>query len=86
MTLAEKKGMTVVRRPVRYTEIPTFREVVACGTAVVITPVNHFVHGDVEYTVGPSEGAGPVFQDLYDTVRGIQMGEIADEFGWITEI
>ncbi len=86
MKLAERKGIKVIRRPVEFDEISSFKEAAACGTAVVITPVNRFVHGDVEYVVGPSEGAGPIFQELYDTVRGIQTGDLPDDFGWNTPV
>lgn len=82
MTLAEARGMRVERRPVAFEEIGSFTEVAACGTAVVITPVNRIVCGDTEIRVGPAEGAGPVFSALYRSVRGIQQGEIADEWGW----
>ena len=86
MTLAEEKGIPVKRRQVSYDEIASFKEVGACGTAVVLTPVNHFVRGTSECRVGPAEGAGPVFQDLYTTVRGIQTGDIEDIWNWTTVV
>lgn len=85
-TLAEDKGIKTIRRPVEFAEIGNFAEIAACGTAVVITPVNRIVRGETVIEVGPKEGAGPIFQDLYDTVRGIQVGEIEDRWGWTVPV
>ncbi len=84
MTLAGEKGLRLERRPVLFDEIPGFAEVAACGTAVVITPVNRIVNGDRVIEVGPREGCGPVFLDLYNQVRAIQQGETEDRWGWTT--
>lgn len=83
MTLAADEGLEVVRRPIPFDEIPSFSEVAACGTAVVITPVNRIVRGDRVVEVGPREGAGPVFQRLYNRMRGIQVGDLPDVHGWM---
>ncbi len=85
-TLAEDNGMTVERRPVPWEEVASFAEVAACGTAVVITPVNEIVRGDEAIQVGPREGCGPVFQKLYDQVRAVQKGEAEDKWGWTTVV
>lgn len=82
MELAEGEGISVERRPVAFEEIAEFAEVAACGTAVVITPVNRIVRGDATIEVGPREGCGPVLERLYNKVRGIQFGELPDTYGW----
>lgn len=84
--IARDMGMRVEVRPIEYAEIADFAEVAACGTAVVITPVNEIVRGKEVIKVGPREGCGPVFQKLYERVRAIQQGEAADPHGWMTEI
>ncbi len=81
-TLAEANGIPVVRRKVAWSEVPDFAEIAACGTAVVITPVNTIVRGDETIEVGPREGCGPVFLELYNQVRAVQKGEIEDKWGW----
>ena len=81
-TLAAEGGLTVERRPVAYEELPEFDEIGACGTAVVITPVNRIVRGDREIRVGPETGCGPVLEDLYHQVTAIQYGEAEDRHGW----
>lgn len=85
MTLAEEDGLEVVRRPVSFDEVGSFSEVAACGTAVVITPVNRIVRGDAVIEVGPREGCGPVLERLYNKVRGVQVGELPDPHGWTVE-
>ncbi len=86
MTLAEEDDMPVERRQVAWEELPGFSEIGACGTAVIITPVNRIVRGDEVVEAGPREGVGPVLQRLYDRVRGIQKGEIEDRWGWLTAV
>lgn len=49
--LAKDMGLRVDVRPVEYAEVESFKEVAACGTAVVITPIksltrNGKVRGD----------------------------------------
>lgn len=80
--LAADFGLEVQVRPVEYAEIPQFSEVAACGTAVVITPVNEIVRGDSVIRVGPAQGCGPVFEKLYNRYREIQVGDAPDVFGW----
>lgn len=45
MEIAEDEGMTVERRPVPFSEVSSFREVAACGTAVVMTSIKQIVRG-----------------------------------------
>ena len=85
-------GMTVERRPVAISELPTFDEVGECGTAVVITPVSHlddkpFLESEevTRYTY-VEQGCGPKSQRLYDFITGIQYAEIEDPFGWNHEV
>lgn len=80
--LAADRGMTVERRPVAFDELEGFDEIGACGTAVVITPVNRIVRGDTEIRVGPETGCGPVLESLYQEVTSIQYGEVDDAHGW----
>ncbi len=85
IALAEDAGIPVERRRIPFDEIETFAEVAACGTAVVITPINRIVRGDRIIDVGSREGCGPICERLYHNVRGIQVGELPDEHGWTRE-
>ena len=84
--IARDEGMIVEKRAVPYTELRDFDEIGACGTAVVVTPVNEIVRGDELINVGPENGCGPVLQKLYNRVTAIQYGEEEDKFGWTYEV
>ena len=80
-------GMEVEERPVALTELEDFAECGLCGTAAVISPVGKIVdHGKEICFPSGMEGMGPVTQKLYDTLRGIQMGEIEAPEGWICKV
>ena len=83
--IAADLGMRVEVRPVLFSEIGTFAEVAACGTAVVVTPVWEVTRGNQVFKTGDPDGCGPVLQKLYDTVQGIQYGVLPDKHGWCVE-
>ena len=87
VTLAEKLGYTVEHRPVKFTELKDFAEAGLCGTAAVICPVGKIVSHEetIELPSGMDE-MGPVLTQLYDELRGIQLGKIEGPEGWIHEI
>ena len=88
MHLAADVGMDVQHRPIHIEELVSgeFTEVAACGTAVVVTPVNKVSYKDRVTTIGSSNDVGPVIKSLYNTVRAIQNGEVEDKFGWMWEV
>ena len=80
-------GMKVEHREVLLEEVPTFRECGVCGTAAVISPVGRIDdHGrTIAFPCGMEE-SGPVIKKLYDTLTGIQLGQIEGPAGWVHEI
>ncbi len=84
--IARDLSMPVEVRPVLFEELPSFAEIGACGTAVVITPVCEIIRGDVIIKIGPADGCGPKLQKLYDRVTGIQYGEVEDIHNWTLEV
>ena len=80
-------NMPVEHREVYYDELKDFAECGLCGTAAVISPVGKIVNHDEEICF-PSgmEEMGPYTKKLYETLTGIQMGEIEAPEGWICEI
>ena len=82
--IAEDLGMKVELRPVPETELDEFDEVGACGTAAVISPIKRIVDRDSgkENKYCPDGKPGPVSTKLYNTLKGIQEGEIEDKHGW----
>ena len=83
--LAEDLGMKVERRPVAVDELGSFDEVGACGTAAVISPIG--LISDLEtgkvYNFCKDGKPGPKSTKLYETLVGIQYGDIPDTHGWI---
>lgn len=80
--IAGALGWKVEIRPVPYEEIKEFAEVAACGTAVVVTPVWEITRGAEVVKISSPDAAGEHLQKLYETVQGIQYGELPDEHGW----
>lgn len=79
-------NMNVIERDCHIEKIDEFIEAGACGTAAVITPI-----GGIEYkgnmTVFHSETeVGPVTRKLYDTLCGIQVGDVEAPEGWIVKV
>ncbi len=80
--IAEYLGLKVERRQIPVAELAEFSETGACGTAAVISPIGMIYDPstDTKYNYGTE--AGEWSKKLYNTLRGIQYGEIADPFGW----
>lgn len=60
-------------------------EVWGTGTAAVISPVGHLRFEDTVIQIQDG-GIGEISQKLYDTVTGIQLGQIEDTFDWTVEV
>ena len=68
-------------------EISQFEEAAACGTAAVLAPVG-WILVDQQWHAIYKDGqtVGPIMQELYDRLVGIQMGELSDAFDWCHEV
>ena len=80
-------GLKTEERPVAFDEVKDFAEVGLCGTAAVISPIGRICRGETVINI-PSgmEGMGEITKKLYDTLTGIQMGELEAPEGWIRKI
>ena len=91
LTLAAEKGMDVVERKVSIEEWQAgaasgdIREVFACGTAAVVTPVGRLAWDGGELTVGDGE-PGPVTLGLRKALVDLQYGRVDDRHGWMHKI
>ena len=80
-------GLKAEERIIPFSEIKDFAECALCGTAAVLSPVGKVVdHGNEIVFPSGMEKIGPVTQKLYETLTGIQMGEIEAPEGWIKVI
>lgn len=52
------------------------------GTAAVISPVGSLTYQGKKCVFGSETEAGPITQKLYDTLTGIQFGDLEDKYGW----
>lgn len=88
MQLAEDMGLKVERRQIPIEELDTFEEAGACGTAAVISPIERIDDLEMKrsYVISKDGKPGPICRKLYDTLRGIQYGDIEDRHGWVTVV
>lgn len=83
----EYLGLETEEREVYLDEVKDFAECGLCGTAAVVSPVGKIVdHGKEICMPSGMDEMGPVTKKLYDTLTGIQMGQIEAPEGWIKVI
>ncbi|MFS8478368.1 MAG: branched-chain amino acid aminotransferase [Micromonosporaceae bacterium] len=91
ITLARDLGHEVVERPYSLAEWTAdaasgrLREVFACGTAAVLTPIGTVRSRDGEFTVGDGS-TGAVTAKLRQSLVDIQRGRAADPYGWVRRV
>jgi branched-chain amino acid aminotransferase len=91
MVLAEQAGHRVIERPVAFDEWRAdaangrLREVFACGTAAVVTPIGTVRHPGEEFRIADG-GAGEVTMRLRRSLVDIQRGRAEDRNGWVHRV
>jgi branched-chain amino acid aminotransferase len=80
--LAKDMGMKVEERQIEVTELSTFEEVAACGTAAVVSPICQIEDRGTKKLYNYGKEAGPICTKLYHTLKGIQEGEMKDTHNW----
>ncbi|MDI2113699.1 branched-chain amino acid aminotransferase [Commensalibacter nepenthis] len=91
ITLAKEKGLTV--REERYSaeqwikdiQSGKIREVFACGTAAVVTPIGFVKNKEGEYQIH-NGNPGTLTQEIQKMLVDIQYGNAPDTHGWVKEI
>ncbi len=89
--LLQSEGYTVEERLLSVDELGqaladgTLEEAWGCGTAAVVSPIGELNYLGKKYIINDNK-IGPVTQHLYDTLTGIQWGEVEDTFGWTYQI
>lgn len=63
----------------------TLEEAWGCGTAAVVSPIGELNYLGKKYIINNNQ-IGEVTQHLYDTLTGIQWGEVEDKFGWTYQL
>lgn len=82
----EYLGLEVQERDVLIDNLSEFKEAGACGTAAVITPIGGIQYKDNLHVFYSESEVGPITKKLYETLTGIQKGEIEAPEGWIEKV
>jgi len=91
LTLAQDMGLHVEQRPYSFDEWQNdvasgnLREVFACGTAAVISPIGKVCHAQGEFVIGDGE-AGPLSRQLRQQLMDIQYGRGHDLHHWMRQV
>ena len=91
LKLAEYLGIKTHEKVLSLNEILTalhdgkMTEAFGTGTAATISPVGALSYKDEEYILNSGK-IGDISQKMYDTLLGIQYGEIEDPFGWTIKV
>ncbi|MDD6024734.1 MAG: branched-chain amino acid aminotransferase [Oscillospiraceae bacterium] len=87
LQILRDKGYKVEERRISVDELisaakdGSLEEAWGSGTAAVVSPIGSLYFKGETYEVSGGK-IGPVTQELYDTLTGIQWGKIADPYGW----
>ncbi len=79
-------NMEAEERDVYIDKLDEFAEAGACGTAAVITPIGGIEYKGKLHVFYSETEVGPVTRKLYDTLCGIQFGDIEAPENWILEV
>jgi branched-chain amino acid aminotransferase len=91
ITLARAAGHEVVEREISFDDWRAdaasgrLKEVFACGTAAVVTPIGTVRSASGEFAIEDG-GTGRVTAALRQSLVDIQRGRVADPYGWIQRI
>ena len=86
--LAKDLGLKVVKEKIAVSDLNQFKEVGACGTAAVITPISSVYDkdNDKSYVFGSEERAGEILSKLYNKYQAIKFGDEEDKYNWLEEV
>lgn len=79
-------NMEVSEEDVFINDLDRFSEAGACGTAAVITPIGGIQMGEKLHVFYSETEVGPITKKLYETLIGIQFGDVKAPEGWIYKV
>lgn len=82
----EYLGLETAQEDVFVDKLDQYAEAGACGTAAVITPIGGIEHKGNMHVFYSDTEVGPTVKKLYETLYGIQMGDVEAPEGWITKV
>lgn len=78
--------LKAVERDVFIDNLDEFKEAGACGTAAVITPIGGIQYKGKLHVFYSEKEVGPITTKLYNTLCGIQFGDVTAPDGWIVKV
>lgn len=78
--------MEVCESDVLVDNLSNFKEAGACGTAAVITPIGGIEYKGELHVFHSETEVSPITKALYNTLCGIQIGDVEAPEGWIVEV
>lgn len=91
IALCKKKGIKVSERKISIDEIEDayhkgeLHEMFASGTAAIVSPVGELLYKGENMVINDNK-IGPVAQQMYDYIYGIQTGKLDDFMGWTVPV
>ncbi len=91
LELAKDLGIETVERKISIDEVTEgiesgkVTEIFGAGTAAVISPVGKLNYKEKEYVINDNK-TGPWSQKFFDTLTGIQYGELEDKHNWVYKV
>ncbi|CQR73642.1 Branched-chain-amino-acid aminotransferase [Sporomusa ovata DSM 2662] len=82
----ENLGLKATERDVLIDNLKEFKEAGACGTAAVITPIGGIEYKGKLHVFHSETEVGPNTTKLYNTLCGIQFGDLEAPAGWIVKV
>lgn len=86
LQVAKDLGMNPIETKIPVDEVDKFEEAGAMGTAAVISPVGSLTYKGKKHIFHSETEAGPLTQKLYNTLFGIQVGDLPDKYGWTVQL
>lgn len=87
LKIADEQGLNPIETKINInTDLDNLVEAGAMGTAAVISPVGSLTYNNKKYVFHSETEAGPITTKLYNTLTGIQFGDLEDKYGWIDQV
>ena len=89
--ICKSKGYNIKERNISIDELEEafkngqLKEMFASGTAAIVSPVGELLYKGEILTINDNK-IGPIAQEMYDTIYGIQTGRIEDTMGWTVPV
>lgn len=87
LQIADDLGLNPVETKIDINkDLDNLAEAGAMGTAAVISPVGSLTYKGKKHVFYSEKKAGPVTTKLYNTLYGIQLGDVEDKHDWVYQV